>query len=470
MPMLTRREFAIGAALAPAFPSAALAQVKPWAVPDDAEIRRILAERIDVQASGVGIVAGVIDASGRRTVGYGSRIKGQAAPVDGKTVFEIGSMTKSFTALLLADAARHGEVSLDDPLAKYLPGDVKVPKRAGKQITLKDLATHTSGLPSLPTDFSPADSENPYNDFTVEHLYRFLSSYQLTNDIGSNFAYSNMGAGLLGIALARRAGVDYATLVAQRITGPLRMASTSIPLTADMRARLAQPYDGALQPAKFWDLPTLAGAGALRSDATDVLTFLSAAIGLTPSPLKPAFDDMLKVRRHIRGPVDAAMGWMVRKGEDGDIVWHNGGTGGFRTFMGYDAARRVGVTVLTNAATTRGGDDIGFHLLTGAPLAPAPPALPVRTPITLTEAQLQGLVGRYQMAPGVEIAITRDGAHLFAQVTGQGRAEIFAESPTKFFWTIVDAQLTFERRADGEATGLILHQNGRNLPGGRIVD
>lgn len=468
--MLTRRAFAIGAAaLVPA--GQAFGQAKaPWTIPDDAAIRAILAERIDAQKSGVAIVVGVVDASGRRFVGHGSRIKGQTAPVDGMTMFEIGSMTKSFTSLLLADAARRGEVSLDDPLAKHLPADVKVPERGGKQITLKDLATHTSGLPSLPTDFSPADSENPYADFTVEQLYRFLSGYTLTNDISSNFAYSNMGAGLLGIALSRRTGLDYATLVSQRITKPLGMADTTVALTPEMRARMAQPYDGSLQPAKLWDLPTLAGAGALRSDANDVLTFLAAATGLKASPLKPAFDDMLTVRRPIRGPVDAAMGWMVRKADGGDIVWHNGGTGGYRTFMGFDPVRRVGVTVLTNAATTRGGDDIGFHLLTGAPLAPAPPAAPVRTAIAVPEAQLQGLVGRYQMAPGVEIAITRDGAHLFAQVTGQGRAEVFAESPTKFFWKIVDAQLTFQVGADGAATGLILHQFGRDLPGGRIKE
>ncbi len=150
--------------------------------PSDAEIRGILEQRIDAMHRSVGIVVGVIDAHGRRIVAYGHLNQGDARPLNGETIFEIGSVTKVFTSLLLADMVQRGEVALDDPVAKYLPASVKVPQRDGKQITLVDLATHTSGLPRLPTNLKPKDASNPYADYTVDDLYEFLSSYKLTRD------------------------------------------------------------------------------------------------------------------------------------------------------------------------------------------------------------------------------------------------------------------------------------------------
>ena len=163
-----------------------LARAGAGAVLPDKDIRAILADRIDVQRQGVGIVVGVIDPSGRRTVAYGVTNKGDG-PVDADTVFEIGSVTKVFTSLLLADAVQRGEVALTDPVSKYLPPDVKVPERGGKKITLADLATHTSGLPRMPANFHPKDPGNPYADYTVAQLYEFLSSIELTRDIGSKY-------------------------------------------------------------------------------------------------------------------------------------------------------------------------------------------------------------------------------------------------------------------------------------------
>jgi len=175
------------------------------AMPSDSDIRQMLVDRIDVQRQSVGIVVGVIGPEGRRVIPYGHLEKGDPRPLDGDTVFEIGSMTKVFTSLLLADMVQHGEVALDDSVAKYLPASVKMPQRNGRQITLVDLATHTSDLPPLPTNFTPKDPANPYADYTVEQLYQFLSSYQLTRDIGSQYQYSNLGGGLLGHVLALRA-------------------------------------------------------------------------------------------------------------------------------------------------------------------------------------------------------------------------------------------------------------------------
>src|ERR1035441_3482541 len=173
-------------------------------VPSDSVIRAILADRIDTLHQNVGIAVGIVDANGRRFVSYGSFSVTDPRPVGNDTVFEIGSTTKVFTSTILADMVQRGEVSLDDPVAKYLPAGVKMPQRDGKQITLIDLATHTSGLPRMPSNFAPKDPRSPYADYTVASLFQFLSSYELKRDIGSQFEYSNMGVGLLGQALARR--------------------------------------------------------------------------------------------------------------------------------------------------------------------------------------------------------------------------------------------------------------------------
>ena len=442
-----------------------------WTLPSDDEIRRLLAERIDVQHQGVGIVIGVVGPSGRRVVAYGKSGREDGRPLDGDTEFEIGSITKVFTSMVLADMVRGGEVRLDDPVAKYLPGDVHMPERAGKAITLVDLATHTSGLPRLPTNMAPKDPANPYADYSMDQLYRFLSGYRLTSDPGASWAYSNLGFGLLGEALARRAGTDYQALVKARVLTPLGMASTTIALTPDEAARMAVGHDSSLRPVENWDLPSLAGAGALRSTANDLLTFLAANLGYAQPPLKGDMDMLLSVQRPTPTPrLSQALGWEVLTTPAGEIVQHGGGTGGFHTLIAFDARTRVGVVVLTNAETVMGADDIGLHFLTGSPVAslapPAPPPLEHHA-IALTPEALQAFVGRYQLAPQAFIVITRDGDHLFAQLTGQPAYEVFPESPTGFFWKIVDAQVSFQLDPEGRAIGLVLHQNGRDLPAPR---
>lgn len=461
---VVRRTFGLGALFA-AIARTGWAQGLPraWATPDDEAIRRILKDRIEVQRQGVGIVVGVVDASGRRIVAEGARAKGDPAPLDGRTVFEIGSMTKVFTGLLLAEMAAKGEVRLDQPVAQLLPADVKVPARGGRQITLVDLATHTSALPGLPANFAPKDAANPYADYTVAQLYAFLGEHALAYDIGGKYAYSNLGAGLLGHALARRAGGDYEAVLRRRALAPMGLDETTIALNPSARARLAQGHDATLEPVGGWDLPTLAGAGALRSTAEDMLDFLAAATGLAPSPLKPALDAMLAVRRPAGAAImEVALGWHVAKAGGREVVWHNGGTGGYRSFFGYDTRSKVGVVVLTNVANEVGGDDIGFHLLTGRPLAKLAPTL-ARTAVTLAPEQVAGLAGRYVFGSGpASLTVTVAGSRVHAQLTGQPAFEIFAESPTAFFWKVVDAQATFERGPDGRALAVTLHQAGRN--------
>ena len=457
-----------GAAQAPAAPPPT-----PWVTPSDAEIKAMLVKRIDGEHSGVGIVVGVIDAHGRRIISYGASDPTDRRPVDGKTVFEIGSMTKVFTSLVLTQMVQAGEVKLDDPVSKYLPPGTKVPERGGKQITLEDISTQSSGLPRLPTNLAPKDGDNPYIDYGEAKLLQFLAGYSLPRDIGSKYEYSNLAVGLLGDALSHRAGSSYEAMVRRRITGPLGMTSTTITLTPALKARMAQGHDAALDPVPNWDFDALAGAGALRSDAEDMLTFLGAELGYVKTPLAAAMKaQWTTVRRPTDLPyMSVALGWHIISPSNGrgDVVWHNGGTGGFRTYMGFDPKTRVGVVVLTNAATARGGDDLARYILSGTTLHPPPPdPTGGRHAVALDPKTLDDYVGRYQFAPGAFLSISRDGARLVAQITSQPRVGISPESRTDFFYKLVDAQLHFDLPPSGPATAVTLHQAGRAVVARRV--
>jgi CubicO group peptidase (beta-lactamase class C family) len=454
------------AALLTGLPAGAAQSVSP--VPSNEEIRKLLVQRIDEAKQSVGIVVGVIEPSGRRIVSYGSLAKGDKRPLDGDTVFEIGSVTKVFTSLLMSDMVQHGELALSDPVAKFLPATVKVPERGGRVITLQDLSTHTSGLPRMPTNFSPKDVANPYADYSLDQMYQFLSGYTLMRDIGAQYEYSNLGGGLLGHVLARKAGMDYEALVRSRITSPLKMSSTSITLSPEQKSRLATGHNETLNPVSNWDLPTLAGAGAIRSTAHDLLSFLAVPLGYTTSALAPSFTRMLSVRKPTGQPgLEVALAWHIFSRDGNDLIWHNGGTGGYRSFIGYDPKARVGVVVLSNTSTNLGVDDIGRHLLD--PAAPiVPPNSPLFQPpkehkeIPMDPKQFDTYVGRYQATPEILLTISREGSSFLAQLTGQPGFPIFAESQRDFFFKVVDAQLTFEVDPQGHATAVVLHQLGRD--------
>jgi serine-type D-Ala-D-Ala carboxypeptidase/endopeptidase len=450
-------------------------------VPGSDEIREILVRRIDQQKQAVGIVVGVIEPAGRRIVAYGNLANGDPRTLDGDTIFEIGSISKVFTSLLLADMVNRKEVSLDDSATKYLPENVTMPQRSGKSITLHDLSTHSSGLPPLPGNFKPKNPRNPYADYSVAHLYQFLSSYELPRDPGSEFEYSNLGAGLLGHLLACRAGTDYESLVRIRITGPLGMRDTGITLSSSMKERMATGHNGILAPVANWDLYTLAGAGAVRSSVNDMLTFLEAFLGYKESALAPAMKAMFEVRRPM-GQGKIGLAWMISFAHDREIAGHDGGTGGFRSWVGYDPKERLGVVALANAFTPIGVSDIGIHLLDSKwPLANPEPPKQQRTEIHLDPKLLDNYTGRYQLAASRILEITVDGDRLFAQVFGQPphnkpgdltggpKFEVLAESEKNFFVKETGSQITFEIGPEGRATSLIMRRAGREpMPAARL--
>ena len=328
----------------------------------DYEIRNILRERIDVAKKSVGIVVGLVDDKGTRIISYGKPSQDSRDSVDGESIFEIGSVTKVFTATLLADMVERGDLGLDDPISKFLPRQVKTPAFEGKEITLRHLSSQTSALPRLPNNMTPKDRSNPYADYSVDQMYSFLSSCKLTRASGSQYLYSNLGVGLLGHILALVAKTDYESLVRTRVCQPLRMNNTRITLSPEMKAHLATGHNQALSPVANWDLPTLAGAGALRSNVNDMLKFVAANIGLNATSLASAMAKTHQTQHDtgIEG-LDIGLGWHILKRFDTELIWHNGGTGGYHSFVGFNKAKRAGVVILSNS--TNDIDDIGRHLL-----------------------------------------------------------------------------------------------------------
>lgn len=423
------------------------------------ELRLLLVNRTDEARKAVGIVAGLVDGDGETFIAAGATAPGGRVAPGPDTVFEIGSITKVFTSLVLADMVERGEVKLDDPVAKFLPAGVRVPSRGGREITLLDLSNQVSGLPRLPGNLKPADAGNPYADYGPAKLFEFLSAYTLTRDIGEKYEYSNLGVGLLGYALSQKAGLSYEDLVRRRVLAPLGMNDTAITLSPSMKERLAVGTNEALKPVKNWDFDALAGAGALRSTARDMLKFLTAAMGRRPTPLRKAFDLMLEKPRPTGTPdLEIAMAWHIWKKYGTEIVWHNGGTGGYRSFAGFDPAKGTAVVVLCD--TSFGVDDIGLHALEAQW-----PAGHFRPPDTRPEAAvderaLEACAGEYELGPGVVITVTKNGPKLFLRRAGQPMFEMAARSSTDFILRATDVRITFVKDAAGGVTGFTLYQNG----------
>ena len=265
---------------------------------------------------------------------------------DRNSVFEIGSISKVFTGVLLAEAVQRKEAVLEDPVRKLLPATGAPDPRPGDQeIRLVDLATHTSGLPRMPNNFRPRNPANPYADYNGDKLLEWIGKNGLVRNPDSQYNYSNLGAGLLGFALAWRADRTYEQLLLERIAGPLQMTGTRVKLTPELAARLIQGHDAKGTPVPNWDLDALAGAGAIRSTSADLMKFLEANL-LPAGPLAPAL--LLAQKPQARnGRGEIALGWHVWPS---GIYWHNGGTGGYTSYMSFDPKRGTAVVVLLNIA------------------------------------------------------------------------------------------------------------------------
>lgn len=427
--------------------------------PTDGDVRRWLVERVEAlggPGTGIGIVVGVVGPKGRRIVAYGRRAEGDARPLDGDTVFEIGSVGKVFTALLLADMVRRNEVVLDDPVVKHLP-DISIHPR-GRAITLLDLATHTSGLPFMPDNVPAFDDRTPYG---AAQLSAYLARVE-PRVAGAQWDYSNLGYWLLGQALAVRAGMDYATLLQTRMIGPLSLRNTAAGPSREIEGRLAVGHDAVLHPAPqgsavplFAAMP--AAGGGVVSTANDLLSLL-AVMDDARSPLGAAMALTLRTTRSMPRPESRqALGWIVIGDGPDQLIFHDGSTLGFASAVAWDPARHTGVVVLSNQVTSVA--DLAHHLL--RPSAPLEkPTATRRTEIPLDPSLVDHYVGRYDEPDEGTFVVARERDFLTITLPpewGLPRMRLRPESRRDFFASELPLRVTFEEDAAGVVTGLIVH-------------
>ncbi|HEX6587867.1 MAG TPA: serine hydrolase [Longimicrobiales bacterium] len=431
-------------------------------IPADSVIERVVRERVE-SGRAHGLVVGVLEAGqAPRFVAYGATGENGGA-IDQHTIFEIGSISKTFTALLLADAVVRGGITLDQPVASLLPTAVRVPDYGGTMITLEHLATHRSGLPRLPTNLlAGSDAEDPYAAYDAAQLYEFLAGHELARAPGTRGEYSNLGAGLLGHALVAASGQpSWAALVESRITGPLGMTETFVDVPVELSDRMSRGHAPSGDEVAPWTFDALAGAGALRSSAADMISYLAAQLDPPVDSLGVAIRLTQEPRAEFGTNRRIGLGWMIRDNSDGRSVWwHNGGTGGFASLAAFDPARGVAVVVLSNGGVPV--DDIGAWLFDDTlPLNP-PPVPSRRAAIALPADHLERMVGEYPLAPQFVLTVTRDGDQLWLQATGQPRVRLWPFAPDRFFVREVAAEIWFELGETGAAAAAILQQNGRS--------
>ena len=383
---------------------------------------------------------------------FGEARPGEAATSE--TLYEIGSLTKLFTGLLLSSLVERGAVRLDEPVNALLPAEAALHTN-GRPITLLDLAEQRSGLPRMPANFAPSNPNDPYLDYTEAQLFAFLPQAELA-PADERHVYSNLGAAVLGQALAHRAGTPYATLLQQQILAPLGMDETFLSVPNARRNLLSDGHDadGVWRPG--WTFDSMAPAGAIKSNARDLANFLKAGLSPNAAPLGPIF------RRAEVPRVDASegrrIGLFFLTRPDGSL-FHDGLTGGFASYISLDPARRVGVALLLSSTFARANDlgDRVFAYARGLPLAPfdLPPSYQA------TSEELASYDGEYPLSPSFSIKVfhTKDALH--TQATGQPVFRLWPSARDHFYLRVVDARVTFERDASRAVIALSIDQAGQ---------
>ncbi|HEX4169278.1 MAG TPA: serine hydrolase domain-containing protein [Bryobacteraceae bacterium] len=360
-----------------------------------------------------GIAIGVVEHGVRRVFTYGT--------ANADSIFEIGSITKTFTGLLLARMVAQRKVSFDEPVRDLLPEGI-VAKPKGAEITLLDLATQHSGLPRMPDNFNPLDRTNPYADYRAANLYAFIARRGVTKPAHPSFLYSNLGLGLLGQALADNAGTTYAKLLKEEITGPLGMSDTVVSLSPEQRERFIQGHSGNAphNPVHAWDLDALAGAGGIRSTAGDMLTYLEAQLHPERFPtLSAAMTESHRLRAAATPGHHIALAWS--HDDHSGIFGHNGATGGYSSHAIFDSKGDYAIVVLLNTGPNLGlaPERVGEHIrerLTGTP------AVSLANPLLAGNA---GFSSTLRSFGAYWITLLAAGAFIFCSVlTLQGLAQL----------------------------------------------
>ena len=404
------------------------------------------------------MVVGVYDAGRREIYGFGKGPDGKTAP-DGKTLFELGAITKAYTGLLLADAIQRREVVFEQPVSDLVPPGITVPSKDGKKITLQFLALHSSGLPRVPPSLmSRGSAPDPYAGYGEDNLYDDLVHTVLDTAPGERIIYSNYGSGLLGFVLGRKIGGGYAAALSTRVLQPLDLKSTFVASPAAVQARRISGTTEDLKPAAPWTWDALAGAGALVSDARDQLALLDAEIdaglgshGTLRAPMKLTQEAQLDHQGDNEG-----VGWMI---DSQGRYWANGATGGFHCFLGFDPKTKRGVVVLAATATTLVDHlaDSLYRVLEGSP--PEPPKF-------ATAAQLVPFAGNYDLG-GSKVSIVVEGKRMYITGPGEPPHRLVPISDHEFWSEALQTVAVFEREGD-RVTRLIFAIGGRQIAAARI--
>lgn len=427
-----------------------------WVLPSDVQVRALLSERLE--RNGVGIVVGLIGPDGRRVIATGRSGTPDGRALDGRTIFQIGSLTKTFTSLLLADMVERGEVALDDPLQKYLPSHVHL-NVLGRPITLLDVVTHRSGLPSMPDNLRVDATPDPIAGYTNAELDDFLRHFRPTRAPGERYEYSNLAVSVLGRALARRAGTSYEALLQKRVTGPLGLRSTGITEPPRWNKRLARGHGPYGVPVDTPEMVVMPASGSLRSTADDLLQYLAAYLGLVSTPL----DAAMRLQLATRSPVEnrSALAWGAQTVDGHEIYSHDGGKAGFRAALAFDPSSRTGVVVLMNARTEERAMPLAMHLLTGAALPPAPVAPMPKAVVQLPNHVLDRFAGSYRTPDGTLYRVARNGHRLFVDYGRGNILEFHATGARDFYYVAGNDDLSFEADARGRVTGMRIYGDGR---------
>jgi CubicO group peptidase (beta-lactamase class C family) len=418
--------------------------------------------RTRAAAEGMGLAAAVIDASGVASAYAGRRSTLHSEAPDADTRFEYGSLTKTFVALLLADMVVRKQLALDDPVEAVL--DQRLRDLNGVPLTWADLAAHRSGLPRLPSNLRPKVPADPYADYSADMLRAFIDGWKPDAPRDTRWEYSNLGFGLLGHALGRRAGRPLADLLRAQVLAPLKLDEIQFALTGRPVAGLATGHDAQRQPVPAWHFDALAGAGALVGSARSLARYAQAALGLVETPLDAAFKLALAPRAATRAPAQhIGLAWLIVPLKQRQVTAHDGGTFGFSSSLMLDREGRRGALVLANASVVV--NDLAAHLLD--------PSLPLRDPAaelaqtqrpaaTVNPASLVALAGTYALNPQFKLRVRTADGRLFAQATGQGEFELFASGARRFFARVTALEIEFDGET-GPAPTFVLRQGGQAL-------
>jgi CubicO group peptidase (beta-lactamase class C family) len=313
------------------------------------------------QQATTGLSIGILRAGKTYFYGYGETAKGNGTKPDEHTIFEIGSISKTFTATLLAIAVNNGKLKLEDPVNRYLPDSIPSLEFEGVPVTLKTLSNHSSGIPIMPTNFYSSDPNNPFKDYAVLDLFSFYKYLHLTRKPGEKYEYSNVAVGTLGVILEKVFGKGYESLITDSICKPLGMSDTEQFIKKNDSVRFAKGYTESGSYISQWDLKALPGAGAIRSTAEDLLKYADGNMGNAPNSLMQAFK-LTHMVTFNDGTNKVGLGWHYLKNGEEELLFHNGGTGGFRSYLALNPQKKFAVVILSNTAI--GTEGVGNTIMT----------------------------------------------------------------------------------------------------------